>query len=98
MQISYATVEMSDGTVFARERITLQDRLRLERTARANKWDIANANYTPSTNSFLGWSALERSGKITVSYEEFTNGAAVDVYIEQGEAELGPTEPVPFTG
>lgn len=94
MKLSVATVEMADGTVHENVRITLQDRLRLERTARTRKWDLANANYAPSVNAFLAWSAVERAGLIGVmTFEDFIAGGANDVNVDSAEAELGdPTQ------
>lgn len=94
LQIAYVTVEMSDGTVFDRQRVTLQDRLRLERSARVNKWELAGASSAPTTNAFLGWSVLERTGQIQTTFEAFIAGEAIDVYVEAAEATLGnPTQP-----
>lgn len=98
MQINYITVEMADGTVHDKTRVTLQDRVRLERAARANDWEMGTARNSPSVNAFLAWAGLTRTGQYTGTYEDFTGTDAVDIYVETGEAVLGnPTVPAAGT-
>ena len=99
MQINFISTEMADGTVHDKVRVTMQDRLRLERAARNNDWELGSARNAPSTNAFLAWAGLQRTGAYDGTYEQFTSTDAVDVFVQTGEAVLGnPTEPVAGTG
>ena len=98
MQINYISVEMADGTVYDKTRVTLQDRLRLERAARNNDWEMGTARNTPSINAFLAWAGLVREHGYAGTFEDFTNKDALDIHVSTGEAVLGnPSEPVATT-
>lgn len=93
MKLSVATVEMADGQVHENVRIKLQDRLRAEKHARAHRWDLGDANFAPSINAFLAWSACERAGLVHCTFEDFNKGECVDLTVEQAEGDLGdPTQ------
>ncbi len=73
------TVEMADGTIYGPERILYIDKLKCERAARNNQWNMQTDEITLS--GFLAWAALTRTGKITMPYEEFVESVA-DVMTE----------------
>lgn len=94
MQINYISVEMADGSVHDKTRVTLQDRLKLERAARVNDWELGSARNSPSTNAFLAWAGLSRENAYTDTFENFVGKDAVDIFVSTGEAVLGnPTPP-----
>lgn len=98
MQINYISVEMADGTVHDKTRVTLQDRLRLERAARVNDWELGSARNSPSTNAFLAWAGLSREGQYQGTFEQFVESDAVDIFVSTGEAVLGnPGQPTAGT-
>lgn len=83
------TVELTDGRVFGPERIIHADKIALEKTARARNWDVEK-NFA-TTNAFLGWAALKRTGGAVVGgFEEFLDDL-VDVAVERGEP-VDPTQ------
>lgn len=81
---TFAEVELAGGeTHYAR--IIWADQLRLEATAKARRWDIENDKMT--TAAFLAWSALERTGVTSVSFETFRDDELVDLYLHEGRPE-----------
>lgn len=91
---TYANVEMSDGTQHA-VRILLADQVRMEGTAKRNKWDLEADQIT--VNTFVTWAAMKRAGLYTDTYEAFVGGDCLDLYISKGHPEaddaMNPTEP-----
>lgn len=79
MHKAMTTVEMTDGTIYGPERILYIDKLKCERAARNNQWNMQTDEITLS--GFLAWAALTRTGKITMPYEEFLESVA-DVMTE----------------
>ena len=66
------TVELMDGTVIGPERIIFADKIRLEKTARANSWDLSRDEIR--MGSFFAWAVLERTGQLPtegLTYEAF---------------------------
>lgn len=78
------TVEMLDGTIYGPVRILYADKMKCERSARANGWDLTRDEIT--LRAFLSWAALTRTAKITMSYEEFIDQVA-DIDAESVRAE-----------
>lgn len=65
------SVELTDGTVVGPERIIFADKIRLERTARVNSWDMTRDEMR--MGSFFAFAALERTGNLPregMTYEE----------------------------
>ena len=84
------TVEMLDGTIYGPVRVLYADKIKCERSARANGWDLTRDEITP--RGFLSWAALTRTGEITVPYEEFIDQVA-DIAAENVTPEDGdPTQ------
>lgn len=65
------TIELTDGTILGPERVIFADKLRLEKTGRANNWDLNRDEFR--VQSFLAFAAFERSGQLPegTSYEQF---------------------------
>lgn len=66
------TVELMSGEVVGPERVIFADKIRLEKTARNNGWDLHRDEIR--MGSFFAWAALERTGKLPVegmTYEDF---------------------------
>lgn len=102
MKKQNVTVELSDGTVVGPVRVTLQDRLRMERAAKPNGWNIGESSSAITVMTFLAWAALERTGAYPGSFEQFAGGDAVDIDMDQddepataAEAIGDPTQPAP---
>ena len=96
MKLTLCTVELADGAVHEDLRITIQDRLRLERTARINKWGpiATDSPHVTEQQVFLAWSATERAGHTTATFERFRDAELADLEFKAAEAELGdPTLP-----
>ena len=68
------SVEMQDGTRYLDRRVLFADKIRLEKTARNNKWDITRDEFT--VQAFLAWAALNREGEISDTYEAFLERVA----------------------
>lgn len=83
-----ATAELVDGTVLGPVRVLHADKLRLEKTARSRGWQVSEQFAT--TNAFLTWAALTRSGDVTVPYEGFLDLLA-DVSIDN-VGDVDPTQ------
>lgn len=64
-----ASALMIDGSEYGPVRIIHVDKVRWERAARVNEWSIEDNSMT--FNAFITWAALERSGEIKMSYDEF---------------------------
>nr|DAT72610.1 MAG TPA: hypothetical protein [Caudoviricetes sp.] len=82
------TVEMEDGTIHGPVRILYIDKLKCERAARNNQWDMQTDEITLS--GFLAWAALTRTGVVTMPYEEFIESVA-DVMTEV--LDVNPEDP-----
>lgn len=88
MRKAMSTVEMEDGTIHGPVRILYIDKLKCERAARNNQWDMQTDEITLS--GFLAWAALTRTGVITMPYEEFIESVA-DVMTEV--LDVNPEDP-----
>lgn len=84
----HVTVELVGDLVCGPERIIHADKIALERTAKARNW-VVEKNFA-TTNAFLAWAVLKRTGDYVGSFEEFLE-VLVDVYVERGEA-VDPTQ------
>ena len=88
MRKAMSTVEMEDGTIHGPVRILYIDKLKCERAARNNQWDMQTDEITLS--GFLAWAALTRTGVITMPYEKFIESVA-DVMTEV--LDVNPEDP-----
>lgn len=88
MRKAMTTVEMEDGTIHGPVRILYIDKLKCERAARNNQWDMQTDEITLS--GFLAWAALTRTGVVTMPYEEFIESVA-DVMTEV--LDVNPEDP-----
>lgn len=79
MRRTMITVELADGKILGPERVIFADKMRLERSAKANKWDIGRDEFR--TQSFLAWAALNRAKDTDLGYEAFLE-ALTDVVFE----------------
>lgn len=68
------SVEIQDGTRYLDRRVLFADKIRLEKTARNNKWDITRDEFT--VQAFLAWAVLNREGEISDTYETFLEKVA----------------------
>lgn len=96
MRLTVVTIELATGDVHEDLRITIQDRLRLERTARVNKWGpiTTDSPHVTEQQVFLAWSAAERAGHTSATFEQFRDAELRDLEFKAAEAELGdPTQP-----
>lgn len=101
MNITLATIETAAGDVHEDLRITVQDRLKLERTARVNKWGpvATDSPHVTEQQVFLAWSSATRAGHTSATFEVFRDSELVDVQFKNAEAVLGdPTQPAPTAG
>lgn len=81
------TVELMDGSVVGPERIIFADKIRLEKAARANSWDLSRDEIR--MGSFFAWAVLERTGKLPtegMKYEDFLP-EILDVQVTSEEPE-----------
>lgn len=62
--------EDAQGAEHGPFRITLQDKLQYEKTAKARNWDAEADSIT--SDVFLVWHAAKRAGSHNLSFEEFT--------------------------
>ena len=87
------TVELMDGSVVGPERIIFADKIRLEKAARANSWDLSRDEIR--MGSFFAWAVLERTSKLPtegMKYEEFLPEILdVQVTTEEPEDAEDPT-------
>lgn len=88
MRKAMTTVEMEDGTIHGPVRILYIDKLKCERAARNNSWNMQTDEITLS--GFLAWAALTRTGVVTMPYEEFIESVA-DVMTEV--LDVNPEDP-----
>lgn len=88
MKQNRVSVELLDGTVIEQLRVLFADKIRLERAARANGWDLARDEIR--VQGFLAWSAAERTGATSEAYEPFLEQIA-DVDFEAGVTDEDPT-------
>ena len=66
------TVELMNGSVVGPERIIFADKIRLEKAARANSWDLSRDEIR--MGSFFAWAVLDRTEQLPtegMKYEEF---------------------------
>lgn len=87
------TVELMDGSVVGPERIIFADKIRLEKAARANSWDLSRDEIR--MGSFFAWAVLDRTGQLPaegMKYEEFLP-EILDVQVSSEE----PTDEDPTT-
>ena len=87
------TVELMDGSVVGPERIIFADKIRLEKAARANSWDLSRDEIR--MGSFFAWAVLDRTGKLPaegMKYEDFLP-EILDVQVSSEE----PTDEDPTT-
>lgn len=86
------TVELMNGSVVGPERIIFADKIRLEKAARANSWDLSRDEIR--MGSFFAWAVLDRTGKLPaegMKYEEFLP-EILDVQVSSEEpADEDPT-------
>lgn len=95
---TYAYVEMADGTQHA-QRVLLADKLQLERTSKVRQWDSEKDAIT--TNVFMAWAALKRTGLYKDTYEAFIGGDCADIFLTtdkpadepEDDDPLNPTQP-----
>lgn len=89
----FISIELADGTVIGPERIIFADKIRLERTARANGWDMARDEMR--LGSFFAFAALERTGQLPregMTYEELLPELLdLGVAVEEPSDEESPT-------
>ena len=68
------SVELQDGTRYLDRRVLFADKIRLEKAARNNNWNITRDEFT--VQAFLAWAALNREGEISDTYEDFLERVA----------------------
>lgn len=68
------SVEMQDGTRYLDRRVLFADKIRLEKAARNNNWNITRDEFT--VQAFLAWAALTREGEVSDTYEAFLERVA----------------------
>ena len=96
MKLTLVTIETAAGEVHEDLRITVQDRLKLERTARINKWGpvTTDSDHVTEAQVFLAWSAAGRAGHTSATFEQFRDAELADLEFKNAEAILGdPTQP-----
>lgn len=84
------TVEMQDGSVLGPERVIFADKMRLERSAKANKWDIGRDEFR--TQSFLAWAALNRTKATELGYDLFLEQLIDVVFEADAQVDDDPTQ------
>lgn len=87
MRRTMITVELTDGKILGPERVIFADKMRLERSAKANKWDIGRDEFR--TQSFLAWAALERTKATTLKYDDFLDKLTDVVFEANAQDEDG---------
>lgn len=90
---TYVHVEMSDGTQHT-ARILLADRMALERTAKIRKWDMEADAIT--VNTFSAWAAMKRMGLYTDTYEAFSGGDCIDLFVTNDKPTDEPADDDPL--
>jgi hypothetical protein len=101
MKLTLITVELASGEVIEDLRVTIQDRLKMERTGRVQKWDVGNPDSTHMTTQqvYLAWAASTRLGHYNGTFEQFRDTDLADLEFKQAEAVLGdPTLPAASAG
>lgn len=84
------TAEMADGTVHGPERVIFADKMRTEKSCRANGWGIGRDEFR--TQSLMTWAALNRTGAVTEGYEAFLD-QLVDIDFDvSGDTTDDPTK------
>jgi hypothetical protein len=101
MKLTLITVEFATGEVIEDMRVTMQDRLKLEKTGRVQKWEVGQADSTHLTTqqAFLAWAAATRLGHYEGTFEQFRDSDLSDLEFKAAEAVIGdPTQPAPSAG
>lgn len=91
MRKNTVTVEMQDGTIHGPVRVIFADKVRAEKSFRANGWNLGEENVR--LEGFFGWAATKREGMHDISYDEFLE-QLIDVNFEsavQGDEGEDPT-------
>lgn len=83
MNKTFASIELQDGTAVSDVRVTLQDKLQFERTARVKKWDAQENFFTFA--AFVAWHATKREGHHDLSWEDFEKNALDATVRTEGE-------------
>lgn len=89
------SVELADGNVIGPERIIFADKIRLERTARANSWDLSRDEIR--MGSFFAYAVLERTGQLPregMTYEELLP-ELIDVQVSSEDPTEADEDPTP---
>lgn len=73
---AYISVELEDGTVHEDIRILFKDRAAYMKSARVNKWDLADQL---RGQTFMVWHAGKREGLWTYKFEDFEANQLVDM-------------------
>ena len=84
--------EDAQGVEHGPYRITLQDKLQYEKTAKARKWDAEEDGMT--SNAFLTWHAAKRLGEVDLSFEDFI-GTVIDATAQTLDEEETEEAPLP---
>lgn len=68
---TYAYGELADGTEWANVRVTVATKVQLERSMRANRWDVETNPFT--TAAFMSWHAARAAQAIPsdLDFERF---------------------------
>lgn len=82
MNRNRSTAELLDGTVLGPVRVLFADKLRYEKTAKAQGWDVQEFRL----QGFLTWAALTRAGLTALDYDGFLSQVA-DIDFEAGYAD-----------
>lgn len=90
MNRNRSTAELLDGTVLGPVRILFADKLRYEKAAKANGWELQEFRL----QGFLTWAALNREGHTQLTYEEFI-GQLADIEFEAGYQDAPSDDPTP---
>ncbi len=101
MKLTLVSVELASTEVLEDLRVTMPDRLKLERTGRVQKWDVSKVDSTHMTTQqvFLAWAAATRLGHYNGTFEQFRDTDLVDLHFKEAEAVIGdPTQPAPTAG
>lgn len=97
----YAYGELPDGTTWEGVRVVLADRIALDRSARANGWNVEAQQQTVA--AYLSWQAARRTGVTVPDWAEFLR-TAVDAAVtedepadadDEADSEADPTRSAP---
>lgn len=101
MKLTLVTVELASGEVIEDLRVTMQDRLKLEKTGRVQKWEVGKVDSTHMTTqqTFLAWASATRLGHYNGTFEQFRDTDLADLEFKEAEAVIGdPTQPAASAG